>query len=54
MGGTLELRNRFQSGGAVATLSFPRAEKPIKSFDSGLGEEGDLFDSLTSTAEDKS
>jgi K+-sensing histidine kinase KdpD len=28
MGGTLELRNRSYSGGAVVKLSFPREPKP--------------------------
>lgn len=31
MGGILELRNRHQSGGAVATLSFPRVQQPTGS-----------------------
>jgi signal transduction histidine kinase len=43
MGGTLELRNRSQSGGAVATLTFPRAPEPPQNDATDLKEGLDLL-----------
>ena len=43
MGGTLELRNRSHSGGAVAMLSFPRAPEPPQAVEAELKEELDLL-----------